>query len=443
MTNIVEIEDYGRVIIANENYAIGDLVLEDAPLLIFADEIDMILSFIDADESVQSQIINMNHPSLDIRTSRLDTRKSDATAIYNCLKDTNDAVNVMLILKLLMISDTNAHSYLDTSLKSEKMKVDGVQGKNSAFFHYGSKAEHSCCPNVTNSTTSGILKYTAIRNIAVGERISFAYLSLIDCTDDRRVALLDQKNFMCSCKACIGEDHFRGIKCPKSGCNCIALQQIQNVPNKVWNCAICGVLKKHEVTMLLDLEQHIQCQYEYIQTKPLHEQYLSKIDAYIIQASDELSLNHILVIKFLRFYVKICASHLNQMEMYFQQANPQITEQQYVERWCAPCKTTDDIRVAGALAGMKAVQLYECGYAQCHEVNCEINHDPSFVIVTDIFWALSALANCKANMKDSVKRTFMRLFAKYFTFMKIQYGVDNNDLHTLNIFYEKMLELST
>mmetsp|Transcript_8950 Transcript_8950/g.18320 ORF Transcript_8950/g.18320 Transcript_8950/m.18320 type:complete len:328 (+) Transcript_8950:63-1046(+) len=65
---------------------------------------------------------------------------------------------------------------------------------------------HSCLPNCQQITVGGACQLIALRNIEVGEELSYSYVSLSGKMEDRKHDILKNWNFCCSCRRCLG--HF-------------------------------------------------------------------------------------------------------------------------------------------------------------------------------------------------------------------------------------------
>ena len=169
-TELMETSDIGKVLIATKVFNMGDIVVQESPLLIYiADDnaqeednaIDFILSFLDLDELHQNLVLSMYHPPLDMNIKRVKDHRNLSDFLYSNLPTDNEFINKSnrpidsdLICKLLLIADTNSHTYYCNN---------NVGKPFSALFHYASLVEHSCDPNVAYNSCSGYLKYTAIK----------------------------------------------------------------------------------------------------------------------------------------------------------------------------------------------------------------------------------------------------------------------------------------
>jgi hypothetical protein len=112
------------------------------------------------------------------------------------------------------MGDGNLHNH-------EFSHMDQVSEESAALFLFGSKVEHSCCPNVAYSskTSDGLMEYKVIHPIKAGENVSFSYILDVftSPTHERRQKLLLQKDFVCMCDRCKGPDFSRVAQCHVCG----------------------------------------------------------------------------------------------------------------------------------------------------------------------------------------------------------------------------------
>ena len=183
--------EHGRILLAARSFAAGEIVLEEAPSLQWPKEDPgaLVSAFLSAPASTQSAILDMAVPDAGFEKS---DRTKGRHALAQDLALSYDGPRVLeLIVALLSICDTNAHSF-----------EHGL-----ALFAIASKANHSCDPNCGHSTqVGGTMRYYAMRPIAKGQQVTISYLSNLWSTSqvERRAALLEQKCFICGCPRCSG-----------------------------------------------------------------------------------------------------------------------------------------------------------------------------------------------------------------------------------------------
>ncbi|TPX60408.1 hypothetical protein PhCBS80983_g01783 [Powellomyces hirtus] len=111
------------------------------------------------------------------------------------------------IQKLLLVLATNAHEFVE----------DGAVYVG--LYDRGSKLAHSCSPKTVYVGEGRILKHYALQPIAAGDMITTNYTVRDDIrachpTHLRQEHLLRTKFFLCECERCIVPDTLRSIPCP-------------------------------------------------------------------------------------------------------------------------------------------------------------------------------------------------------------------------------------
>lgn len=125
----------GRVLVASKDFRPGEIVLQEQPLLVWEKQegdipFTLIQAFDSASLDVKRKIIDLYAPSpADF------PNHSTVEMIKKALKEAQvKPEREQAILHLLLVCQCNVHSFLET---------------NNAFFELGSKASHSCFPNVS------------------------------------------------------------------------------------------------------------------------------------------------------------------------------------------------------------------------------------------------------------------------------------------------------
>jgi len=228
-TSVAYDSQLGRVLVAKRPFDVGDVVLREPPLLTFA-SIDrgplgmttdggpdgLLQMFQAASETCKAAILDMFHPPLEGSTHHIKNRREEAKIHAKQL-----GMDFALTLKLLLIRDTNAHSFSgQTEEYAEIQNVDQSRKLSlAALFDLGSKAAHSCDPNIEYSSKQFYgLEYRAIRPILEGEYLCFSYIGDLWTSSqvERQNALLMSKFFLCKCiRCCDGKDDSRAVTCTK------------------------------------------------------------------------------------------------------------------------------------------------------------------------------------------------------------------------------------
>jgi len=213
--------DLGKVAFATRDFRPLDIVLVEAPALIFDYEnqcFGLFDAFLDASSEVQSGILEMHHVDTSAQPNEVELDRKERDEIvesevqrYNHERQ-NSKLTVELAQTLVRIVGNNAHSFDDPG-----GSADVEEFEKSALFLIGSKAEHSCAPNLVFSTNEGMLRFVAEIPISRGERLSTSYAQSIlqTCRQERREFLQQHKAFTCQCSRCLGLDECRPMPCHK------------------------------------------------------------------------------------------------------------------------------------------------------------------------------------------------------------------------------------
>jgi hypothetical protein len=222
---ITNIEGIGRTLQATRSFSVGDIVLEEKPLLVYpSDDLQQMLILYSqlADGDKETLLDFQSYTGCERARFSEFRRELDhlnqllATESYQrVLKSIK--LSESIAFRLMSISHINSHSFTGVQLPlKESFSPSGDSRDYSAFFAYGSKAAHSCAPNCNYSSKNinGSLVYYAIRPIKEGDIISFSYLDLFgNPTYRRRKALAATKDFFCACPKCSGPDLMNGYPC--------------------------------------------------------------------------------------------------------------------------------------------------------------------------------------------------------------------------------------
>jgi len=255
-TQIESRPDLGRVLVALRDFAVGDVILREAPVLVWeSGNWEAFLKRVDQlAETLQNGILDMFHPPLESESCR--PLESMALSLRSL-----SHYSVDKIIKLMAIANANAHEYYgQTSLEYQEFTsfMGGYQHSGSAaLFLYASKVAHSCLPNASYSskTPDGKMEYKCIRPIQRGEMIHFSYLDDIfeTATKFRRAKLQTIRDFLCRCSRCELPDDIRRVHCP----NCTsgwAMCISSRYQNEVWICQDCGELNSRSVDVVKQKE---------------------------------------------------------------------------------------------------------------------------------------------------------------------------------------------
>ena len=318
---ISSIEGLGRTLKAARSFNVGDIVLEEKPLLIYPskDLLQMLALFSQLENDEKEKLLDF-HSYTDCEQARFGEFRRElehlsqllATERYQIvLKSIN--LSEAIAFRLMSISHINSHSFAGVQLPlKERFSVLADSTEYSAFFAYGSKAAHSCAPNCNYSSknSNGSLVYYAIRPIKEGDIISFSYLNLFgNPTHRRRKALIATKDFFCTCTKCSDPDLMNGFPCSKAAvtakmqkkCPGIAFCcQTSDLSTSQWTCSLCGDHSEPQV----QAEGLVQARFDEIkalaESGELSPSLCKRLDALITEAVNSLlSPTHYLVVEML------------------------------------------------------------------------------------------------------------------------------------------------
>jgi hypothetical protein len=231
----------GRTLVAARAFAVGDLVLAEAPLICWpADQADggaFLAAAAAAAPDVAEALLDFARPALDADSPVVRSRGAFAAAwLAAHASDAPAGWTHAHVHALCLAADTNAHTFLGDT---EAALRDGtpLPRPQLALFPIGSKAAHACRPNTLfSSKVGGVLRYVATQPIAAGEPVTFSYLSgAARPRDARRTQLQLSKHFICHCARCAGADDCRGLRC--AACGAVALQADGAA---AWTCTACA-----------------------------------------------------------------------------------------------------------------------------------------------------------------------------------------------------------
>ena len=192
-------------------------MLREPPLLTFAGNGGpggLLQMFQAASETTKAAILDMYYPPLEGSTQHIQNRRREAQIHAKQL-----GMDFTLALKLLLIRDTNAHSFFGRKQEyTEDCRVENLSLNPAALFELGSKAAHSCNPNIEYSSKQFYgLEYRAIRPILEGDYLLYSYIGDLWTSSqvERQNTLLMSKFFLCKCTRCDGKDDSRAVTCTR------------------------------------------------------------------------------------------------------------------------------------------------------------------------------------------------------------------------------------
>jgi hypothetical protein len=171
----------GRVLVAKEDFGVGELVLRETPLLVWEglsdgsaeSSLSFLSAFGRAAADKQAAVLDMFHPPLDGDSARTSARRDDAALLAR-----RAGMDAPRVHKLLLIVDSNAHQFLDANDSSQEQTAleQAAQVQHTALFERGSKISHSCRPNLEynlkRTAAAGAQEHHAIRPIKADDELT-------------------------------------------------------------------------------------------------------------------------------------------------------------------------------------------------------------------------------------------------------------------------------
>jgi hypothetical protein len=209
-------------------------------------DLDFVRHFFSAAREQQTEIMDLAHLPLTARSRRVLVLRQRASKLVNFLSAQQDAPSITVdeLHKLLLIANTNLHHYFGHAPERADVASEHLHANRVALFTKAAKVNHHCAPNAMYSTQTpdGKIEYTAIREINKGDEITFSYLGEEGRTlsRDRRAELLADRDIKCECSRCLSPDWWRGLRCPKPGCEGLVFASPDAAGSDQWSCTRCG-----------------------------------------------------------------------------------------------------------------------------------------------------------------------------------------------------------
>eukprot|EP00811_Abedinium_folium_P026858 NODE_4004_length_1949_cov_10.892426.p1 GENE.NODE_4004_length_1949_cov_10.892426~~NODE_4004_length_1949_cov_10.892426.p1 ORF type:complete len:553 (+),score=77.67 NODE_4004_length_1949_cov_10.892426:120-1661(+) len=417
----------GRVVVATRDFDKGEVVIDEAPLLVWANgDIALLSAYRAAPLFVQETVLGMFHPPLDSNTPVISCSR---TIAYRLARQHHDlGLDTELAHKLLAIANTNAHTYYGEKVPFTEM-FEGSQGTpKSALFDLSSKVAHSCLPNTSCSSKneSGHLRYTAIRQMKAGDQVTCPYIDHLWSTPvhERRAMSLERKDFVCQCPRCVAPDDCRVLCCRRK---CKSFMMASHGPSGQaprWSCSACGALEEVDVAVAIKDELRLGQELEHWQAMgqsgQLHQIPPSQLQALVMKATSLLSPTHFLVVRALEFLATVCASHSVHTER----------AMRFTKMSRGPHGTPRELREASAAANLRAARVCECVAVGCQGgERCAAQHGAVHECVGLVFFSgedWKQLGSAGGTPKDLAEAIL-----RYLPAMRITYGSDDDDVLAL------------
>lgn len=431
---------YGRVLVCLRNFSVNDIVLIEKPILVYSDLFDLLVQYVQLDETVRNKLSHLqSYASLSSSSSSV---SSEAIITYPLFSEkltaiqeiANEALNRVSSIACFPVTIDDLFCMLTTSI----INCHGFPGysvfcatsgkmiqKDSALFEIASKAAHSCLPNCiyTNFRPHGMLTYFSHRSMIKGDLISFCYVDYM-CTRARRNRLMTSKNFLCHCSKCDNPDYSYGVRCEVTGCCGTTLPTCTDLDfsaTSTWLCLQCGsseapcnldeCLESAESNFTTIKSMYIVNGERFFSQGPI-----SMLDDFILDTTSNFCPTHYLVTEALLEKVELLLQGIISLE-------GKISD-----------SLLSDMRVQAAQALFSAVQTMECVENMClMGTLCDRNHLATHHGTGHILRACLELVKCHASVFTT--GPFSLAVRKYFYLLKGVYGPDDSDVIKIkNIF---------
>jgi hypothetical protein len=403
-TVITEEEGLGRVLKANKDFAIGDIVLQEKPLVRYKNKLinDMIKRYIRMSSEEKTKFLDMKH-LLKPEDSKFQKFKERAMLMWkdaeNCASYYGPSVTALDCFRIMSVYDHNAHAFIGTH--EEK-----AEASESALFSIGSKAAHSCAPNCayTSKVLDDHLIYFAVQPIASGENITFSYIGYMP-TFQRREELKSTKDFLCECSKCDGIDYSNAHLCGKGGCKGIKLGNYHNSDSSIetWCCESCNDTGISDPIIFDDIQRR------FIMIKNSYTRGGGRILPQHAKMMDDLAAETIL---------KLSPTHYLVTEMYSEVSTLHASAAAILGLEPAYRQLSLD---KSAEAIFKVIKTIECSDAQCIKgINCKTQHPPSSYAINHVLWACMDLRNSTVPLPSFV--------SLYISLLNCTYGPEDEDV---------------
>jgi ribosomal protein L37AE/L43A len=301
----------GRIVIADQEFIVGDVVLSDSPLFTWNNSSmeDYIIKYLLCGSTAKEGTMDMDYHSANDDANSMKLRQA-SNIISNKVSEIYSECTSELVYKLLQIKRINAHSFRTVELTS-----------GGALFRIATKCNHSCSPNVVYVTMGQNMRYVAVDHIAVGDQILPTYITdlLVTPYHQRQSRLLESKDFACRCRRCLGSDDCRGVRCltsattraqaPQSGKPlCTGIAYRRNTDG-VWVCGLCGAQSEDgAMALALGVESDLEEKYTLLlsRVEAAHASLTPASFTDLVKAVTRVgfSRSHHLAVKISRLYVK-------------------------------------------------------------------------------------------------------------------------------------------
>ncbi|KAG5185691.1 hypothetical protein JKP88DRAFT_311493 [Tribonema minus] len=289
-------EGMGQVLQAVRDFAPGDLVLRERPLVDFVTgsrRLTLLQKFVRMTPEQRQELCEMRMlahggaPRFTSCEQLMEDRQLPAQAQARLIRPSLD-IPTSMWLTAYQVARFNSQEFSIVPLQQEHLNhaqrhlpPEVPQMRPAAVFSLASKAAHSCVPNCLFTTKNpyGAMSYYAAHPIAAGDLVTIARVACGGMsTLDRWAQLARRRDCLCACARCAGPDATRGIRCARCR-NGVAVPthappppQAREVPAlaaATWRCNQCGAAPEPGALAAALAEQQWLEEYVALFTAPL------------------------------------------------------------------------------------------------------------------------------------------------------------------------------
>ena len=406
--------DGSNILVANRAFDTNEVVFTEVVLIEFTTLDELMIKYKESSAKTQTKVNDMCHRPLEQITAMEIRKDAENLSLKHCMP-------FDLVLKLLDIRHTSAYSFRSQSANADSSK--NITNNRIGLFHIASKANHSCDPNVSFSSSSqNFMKFTALKRIEVGEEICSSYVADLYSTPRRarRQRLLETKNFFCKCPRCTGIDDCRGLICKEADCSGSLHCIDDDISN--WICHECSVTNEKDLGKELALETELIRRYKGIEQLMRSSQLDNPtiLTEIVRDASSILSSHHFLIVDCFRL---LFAFFMGQIDSMLESGLRPSAH--FMSPW-KEIVSINSFRISAGDACFRTVQIRECIAAKCFAQNCtSSSHPPIYDLSLDVLEASKALISSE---QEAAVHKACIIYEKYYPFLVTALGEDSKDL---------------
>jgi hypothetical protein len=436
----------GRTLVAARAFAVGDVVLAEAPLLRWTDDAAdsggaFLAAVAAAPAAVAEALSEFARPALDTDSPVVRARGEFAAQWLAAHPDAPAGWTHAHVHGLCLVADTNAHTFLGDAAAATRESQE-QPARQLALFRVGSKAAHACRPNTLySSKAGGVLRYVATQPIAAGEPVLFSYLSgVARPREARRAQLRLSKHFECRCVRCAGADDCRGLRCAAAGCGAVAL----HADGGAWACTACGAaLEGEPLAAALRAEAALTARLSSLEAAlrdgSLMRRSPTELRSLGAQAAEALAPTHWVAARAAELLVTFAASHRQQLESALAAAGRPRAAPAPAPWPGGAVVSSAFFRALGGAAALTHIRCCECIAARCTggakcAPGAPPRHAPEADSASAALWAVADLRAAGGADRAAAAR---RLAAHYLPLLRAAYGAEDENVREVAAWLEE------